>query len=212
MLFTLFFVLYLIFCFIDFWVKVSKIIIFIFLCFYIIFFYVRVYNILFFFFELVWRWTHFVSIFLLNILKNLERKCKILSDCRLYYYIVVIFHKNTSRNKKKKFFFFWTKSFCERKSIRRRRKRSLQGKKMGEYTVSSRSFDETKHCRECGKMYDAGYVFMYLSCACGCDTSFEICSICSPMYMKCDCGCKGVYVECTQRPEYGNLRVSNKYK
>ena len=84
---------------------------------------------------------------------------------------------------------------------------------MGEYTISSRSFDESKHCAECKTMYDAGYQFMYLSCGCGCATSFEICSICSPMYMKCNCGCNGVYVECTQRPEYGNLRVriNNKY-
>ena len=80
---------------------------------------------------------------------------------------------------------------------------------MGEYTVSPRSFDENKHCAECKTMYDAGYEFMYLSCGCGCGTSFEICSICSPMYMKCDCGCNGSYAECKQRPEYGNLNVSN---
>ena len=84
--------------------------------------------------------------------------------------------------------------------------------KMGEYTISCRSFDENKHCAECKTMYDAGYQFMYLSCGCGCGTSFEICSICSPMYMKCDCGCNGAYAECTQRPEYGNLAVcNNKY-
>ena len=80
---------------------------------------------------------------------------------------------------------------------------------MGEYTVSPRSFDEIKHCAECKTMYDAGYEFMYLSCGCGCGKSFEICSICSPMYMKCDCGCNGSYAECKQRPEYGNLNVSN---
>ena len=84
-------------------------------------------------------------------------------------------------------------------------------KKMGEYTVSSRSFDNHKHCAECKEGYDAGYEFMYLSCGCGCGTSFEICSVCSPMYMKCDCGCNGAYAECKQKPEYGNLNVSNFY-
>ena len=82
---------------------------------------------------------------------------------------------------------------------------------MGEYTISSRSFGVTKQCSECETTYDAGYRFMYLSCGCGCDSSFEICSICSPMYMKCDCGCNGVYQECTQRPEYGNLMVRINY-
>ena len=80
---------------------------------------------------------------------------------------------------------------------------------MGEYTVSPRSFDESKHCGECKVMYDAGYQFMYLSCGCGCKESFEICSNCSPMYMKCDCECNGVYEKCTQPPKDGNLRVSN---
>ena len=82
---------------------------------------------------------------------------------------------------------------------------------MGEYTVSSRSFGVTKQCSECETNYDAGYRFMYLSCGCGCDSSFEICAVCSPMYMKCDCGCNGVYQECTQRPEYGNLMVRINY-
>ena len=79
---------------------------------------------------------------------------------------------------------------------------------MGEYTISPRSFDVSKHCAECKTMYDAGYEFMYLSCGCGCETSFEICSICSPMYMKCNCGCNGAYLQCKQKPEYGNLNVS----
>ena len=79
---------------------------------------------------------------------------------------------------------------------------------MGEYSVSSTSFDETHHCDECKMMYESGYKFMCLNCACGCESSFEICKTCSPMYMQCVCGCKGVYVECKQRPTSGNLRVN----
>ena len=78
---------------------------------------------------------------------------------------------------------------------------------MGEYTVGVRCFDGSRDCEECKTIYKSGYEFMYLSCACGCETSFRICSICSPMYMKCDCGCKGSFAVCKQRPEYGNINV-----
>ena len=79
---------------------------------------------------------------------------------------------------------------------------------MGEYTVGCRCFAGTTNCEECKTMYKSGYEFMYLSCCCGCGTSFRICSICSPMYMRCDCGCKGSFDICKQRPEYGNVNVS----
>ena len=79
---------------------------------------------------------------------------------------------------------------------------------MGEYSVCVRCFDGSRNCEECKTIYKSGYEFMYLSCACGCETSFRICSICSPMYMKCDCGCKGSFAVCKQRPEYGNINVS----
>ena len=87
-----------------FWVKVSKyyFYFFVFLCFYIFFFMNDYITFYFLFFELVWRWAHFETIFLLNILKNLETK-----ECKILYYIIwvlyaviIIFHKNTSRNKK----------------------------------------------------------------------------------------------------------------
>ena len=78
---------------------------------------------------------------------------------------------------------------------------------MGEYSVGVRCFDGSRDCEECKTIYKSGYEFMYLSCACGCETSFRICSICSPMYMKCDCGCKGSFAVCKQRPEYGNINV-----
>ena len=79
---------------------------------------------------------------------------------------------------------------------------------MGEYSVGARCFDETRKCEECKTNYKSGYEFMYLSCACGCETAFRICSVCSPMYMKCGCGCKGSFDVCKQRPEYGNINVS----
>ena len=78
---------------------------------------------------------------------------------------------------------------------------------MGEYSVGVRCFDGSRDCEECKTIYKSGYEFMYLSCACGCETSFRICSICSPMYMKCDCGCKGSFAVCKQRPEYGSINV-----
>ena len=78
---------------------------------------------------------------------------------------------------------------------------------MGEFTISYQSFDEPKHCGECQTDYPVGYEFMCLECGCGCNNSFEICLICSPMYMKCDCGCKGAYAECVQRPTTGKLMV-----
>ena len=79
---------------------------------------------------------------------------------------------------------------------------------MGEYTVTYQSFDESKNCAECKKIYEKGYEFMCLKCGCGCSTCFEICLVCSPMYNHCDCGCKGLYLDCKQRPTTGSLRVS----
>ena len=67
---------------------------------------------------------------------------------------------------------------------------------MGEYSVGVRCFDGSRNCEECKTIYKRG-----------CETSFRICSICSPMYMKCDCGCKGSFAVCKQRPEYGNINV-----
>ena len=82
--------------------------------------------------------------------------------------------------------------------------------RMGEYAVSYECFDKARYCGECRSGYDGGYEFMILKCGCGCATSFEICSICSPMYMQCECGCKGSYAACNQRPTYGNLTVGKK--
>ena len=79
--------------------------------------------------------------------------------------------------------------------------------RMGEYMISYDRFDKARYCGECRSDYDVGYEFMILKCGCGCATSFEICSICSPMYMQCECGCKGSYAACNQRPTYGNLTV-----